>query len=161
MWITKLRVFKVFQSNLPILKSFNVTSPSSIHLPSNLFPLLCSFSPLPIKCFPICFLQLGTSWIAKYQLKLAISNPDIKNYRVLRPVYSFLSAEELHILKIILISIGKTLFVLVCFDLTLENGVHNLTQYAWLPSFSTWNFSFQPFCFNFAMHYWSLYCPFN
>ena len=157
MWITKLRVFKVFQSNLPILKSFSVGSASSLHL----FPLFCSFSSLPIKCFPLCFLQLGTSWIAKYQLKLVISIPDIKNYRVSSPVNSFLSAEELHISNIILISIGKKLFVLVCLDLTLGKDVLNFCQYAWLPSFSTWKFSFQSCCFNFTMHYGSLYCPFN
>ena len=77
MWITKLRVlFKAFQSNLPIL-GFCVTSTSSLHLPSIFFLLLSSFSPLPLKCFPLCLL---------------ISN-------------------------IILITIGKILFVLVCFDL--------------------------------------------
>ena len=77
MWITKLRVlFKALQSNLPIL-GFCVTSTSSLHLPSIFFLLLSSFSPLPLKCFPLCLL---------------ISN-------------------------IILITIGKILFVLVCFDL--------------------------------------------
>ena len=106
MWITKLRVIKVFQRNLPIL-SFHVPSALSLHLPSAFFLLLCSFSPLPLKCFPLRFLQLRTP----------------------RLVSSFLSAEELYISNIILISIDNTLLVLFCFDLIhifieLEVDVH-------------------------------------
>ena len=106
MWITKLRVIKVFQRNLPIL-SFHVPSALSLHLPSVFFLLLCSFSPLPLKCFPLRFLQLRTP----------------------RLVSSFLSAEELYISNIILISIDNTLLVLFCFDLIhifieLEVDVH-------------------------------------
>ena len=75
-------------------------------------------------------------------------------------VSSLLAAEKLHISNIILISIGSTFLVLVCFDLILEMDVHNFSQYACLPSFLTRNFSFQ-LCFDFAMHYGSLYCPYN
>ena len=106
MWITKLRVIKVFQRNLPIL-SFHVPSALSLHLHSVFFLLLCSSSPLPLKCFPLRFLQLRTP----------------------RLVSSFLSAEELYISNIILISIDNTFLVLFCFDLIhifieLEVDVH-------------------------------------
>ena len=165
MWISKLRVFRVFQSNLSIL-SFRVTSASSFHLPSIFFLLLYYFSPLLLKRFPLCFLRLGTPGITK-QLKLAISK--IKNYRVSSSVSSLVSAEELWISNTILISVDYTMSLLVCFELIyiyifieLEGDFHVFSQPAWLTSSSTRNFTSRlQLCFDFAMQYGSLCCPFK
>ena len=96
---------------------------------------------------------------------LAISRT--KNYRVWKPVSSLLSAAEIYISNKKIISMGKTLFMLVCFDLIYIklyslNWILILSELAQLLSSSTRNFSsrFQ-LCFDFAMHHGSLYCPFK
>ena len=76
---------------------------------------------------------------------------------------SLLSAEELLVLipSIILISIGNTLLVLVCFDFSeLQVDLHVFSQLGWLPSSTRNSLCFQ-LCFGFAKRHGSLHCPFK
>ena len=96
-------------------------------------------------------------------LKPNITDFQIKSERVQRSVLSLLSAEELLVLipSIILISIGNTLLVLVCFDFSeLQVDLYVFSQLGWLLSSTRNSLCFQ-LCFGFAMHHGSLHCPFK
>ena len=83
-------------------------------------------------------------------------------------VHSLFSAEELLVLipNIILISIGNTFLVQVCFYLLyifieLEVELHVFSILVWLP-YLTRNFGLCfHLCFDFEMHRERLYCPFQ
>ena len=151
MWITKSEFLS--KRILPIL-TFHVTFTLSLHWPSIFFPF-------PFALFIHCHLNVSHSIFFSQGL---FELPSSSSQLFLKPnggrCLLFCRLES-YVFNIQLISIGNTLFMLVCFDIyifiELEEVVLIFSQLACLPSSLTRNFSsrFQ-LCFDFAMHYFGM-----
>ena len=116
--------------------------------------LLWYFSPLPIKCFPLFFLQFSRLQNQKLSSMVASVFSSV-NRGAIDFGYNLNFNRQHNIVHSGLFRLNIYIYIHSL------NWILIFSQLAWLPSSSTWNFSsrFQ-LCFDFAMHHESLYCPF-